>query len=68
MSEPWICPRCGRVNAPWNPWCNCEPKSNMNTNTSEWTPVRDFMVKPVMKDPYTGFDISLTGDRDEHTD
>lgn len=51
-NEGWICPRCGRVNAPWNPWCNCEHKSNINTNTSEWTPIRDFMVKP-----------NMTGDR-----
>ena len=50
MQEGWICPRCGKVNAPWNPWCSCEPKqiSNTNTNTSEWTPVRDFMTHPQM--------------------
>ena len=20
----WECPRCGRVNAPWMPYCNCQ--------------------------------------------
>jgi len=25
--EPWICPRCKRVNAPFMPWCDCGPKS-----------------------------------------
>lgn len=23
--EPWICPRCGKVNAPFMPWCDCRP-------------------------------------------
>jgi hypothetical protein len=23
MSEPWECPRCGRMNAPFNPSCFC---------------------------------------------
>lgn len=23
-SEGWICPRCGRVNAPWLPYCSCD--------------------------------------------
>ena len=23
-NEGWICPRCGRVNAPWLPYCSCD--------------------------------------------
>ena len=23
MAEPWICPKCGRGNAPWNATCPC---------------------------------------------
>lgn len=23
--EGWICPRCGKVNAPWRPMCDCKP-------------------------------------------
>lgn len=26
MSEPWQCPRCGKINAPFNPSCFCRPK------------------------------------------
>ena len=25
--EGWICPRCGKVNAPWVQQCTCESKS-----------------------------------------
>ena len=24
MNEGWICPRCGRVNAPFMPYCDCK--------------------------------------------
>lgn len=26
--KPWECPRCGRINAPFNPTCFCNPTSN----------------------------------------
>ena len=29
MSDPWICPRCKAVNAPWMPQCTCKPKSSV---------------------------------------
>lgn len=25
MKGGWICPRCGKVNAPFIGWCNCKP-------------------------------------------
>ena len=30
MNEPWECPRCKRINAPFNPTCFCKPEVNMN--------------------------------------
>lgn len=33
MKEGWICPRCGKVNAPFIGWCDCKkdmPVSNAN--------------------------------------
>lgn len=33
MKEGWICPRCGKVNAPFIGWCDCktnEVASNAN--------------------------------------
>lgn len=29
MQQGWLCPRCGKVNAPWVMQCNCN--SYMNT-------------------------------------
>ena len=26
ISQGWLCPRCGRINAPWLPNCNCSGK------------------------------------------
>ena len=30
----WICPNCGKVNAPWMPSCDCRVPS---TITNDWT-------------------------------
>ena len=29
----WMCPRCGQVNAPWKPKCDCPPPSITTTDT-----------------------------------
>lgn len=26
MKQPWICPRCQVVNAPWKETCSCSPQ------------------------------------------
>lgn len=40
MKEGWFCPRCGRVNAPFTPYCGCELNKNSNilnyTCKHEW--------------------------------
>lgn len=25
VQQGWLCPRCGRINAPWLPACDCTP-------------------------------------------
>lgn len=32
MNEPWLCPRCGRMNAPFNPACFCAPDDEIETS------------------------------------
>lgn len=32
----WVCPICGRINAPWMPSCTCQ-----GITTGEWIPVQD---------------------------
>ena len=29
MKIPWECPRCGRINSPWNPACFCKKDEGM---------------------------------------
>lgn len=36
----WICPACGRGNAPWNPSCECVGALRFpSDNTSNWTTI-----------------------------
>lgn len=30
----WFCPRCGKINAPWLPQCNCKPNGSYATSKS----------------------------------
>ena len=33
----WECPRCGRINAPWMPYCNCQRNQYEGFQTiTEW--------------------------------
>lgn len=33
----WVCPVCGRVNAPWMPYCLCSGKLGSYTTTTDST-------------------------------
>ena len=35
MKEGWICPRCGKVNAPFIGWCDCKPDEQVSNADSE---------------------------------
>ena len=35
MSEAWICPRCGRVNAPWMAQCTCDANNYSKTECGQ---------------------------------
>lgn len=34
----WICPKCGKVNAPWMPYCGCVKSSETSITTTNFTP------------------------------
>ena len=49
LSSPWECPRCGRMNAPFNPSCFCKKDNEDKTI--------DDLVKRVAKPLYTFEDV-----------
>jgi hypothetical protein len=40
MNQPWECPRCHTINAPWLPYCNCK-LDTAGSSTSAGTLVMD---------------------------
>jgi hypothetical protein len=33
--NPWECPRCNRINAPFNPTCFCSPENDLNSSEKD---------------------------------
>ena len=48
IQEGWVCPRCGRVNAPWLPNCSCGSNETVVTtdNTSPPSTAWSIYKKP----------------------
>ena len=52
MTYGWVCPVCGKVNAPWASQCTCEGKlpvfygPTCNTGTPSVSPILDNSVTP----------------------
>lgn len=34
LAQGWACPRCGRINAPWKPSCNCPPRVEIRDSST----------------------------------
>lgn len=64
MKEGWICPRCGKVNAPFIPSCDCEPKKFSNAEDRCWCGGRHEWVRLPDKEGITvahGFKCNKCG-------
>ena len=57
IQEGWVCPRCGRVNAPWLPNCSCNPVSTTATTTTTSPPTASSVTEsPHIKAEWTNED------------
>lgn len=58
IQEGWVCPRCGRVNAPWLPNCSCGSNETVVTtdNTSPSNTAWSIAESPHIKVEWTNKD------------
>lgn len=35
INQPWECPRCKRINAPFNPTCFCNPENDLSLSEKD---------------------------------
>lgn len=51
VQQGWVCPKCGRVNAPWKETCDCYRDTNtVTTDKIEVKPYWEYMPKTVSVD------------------
>ncbi len=42
MKEGWVCPRCGKVNAPFVGWCDCKSNEVVSNANGECSCGREY--------------------------
>lgn len=47
MREPWECPRCHRINAPWNPACFCRKEEETSLEKFIRDPANQMPIKSI---------------------
>ncbi len=58
LIEGWVCPKCGKVNAPWKPSCDCnDPRNHLSLETSYWCSDCKTKHKPTSEHPLCLFCI-----------
>lgn len=46
----WLCPRCGRINAPWVRQCDCSPSSTVSWDKITINPCDDWWRTEITRD------------------
>jgi hypothetical protein len=54
-NEGWVCPLCGKANAPWVPQCGCDKKAN--ETVYPFTPWYPGTADPKWYPPYPTYPI-----------
>lgn len=57
INQGWLCPRCGRINAPWLPNCSCSGKP-MEITCGDYT---HYPAEWSTAGAHPGASITLTG-------
>lgn len=50
IASGWLCPRCGRINAPWVRQCDCSPSSTVSWDKITINPCDDWWRTKITRD------------------